>query len=306
MIFQRLRKERNLRFRQIPDMKSVVFLFLLFVTGIASAFSQRSEIGFFAGTSYYLGDLNPNKHFGNSRPAAGIVYRYNFTTRWALKINGLIGSVVGDDASSVGADKQRNLSFRSKMLDFSSQLELNFFHYYTGSGKYYFSPYIFTGLSLFNFKPQAEYGGEWFDLQSLDTEGQGTSQYPERSSYRLTQLAIPFGIGVKLSISKHFCLGAEWGMRRTSTDYLDDVSETYPDQVILEQERGMISAGLSDRTIPVNGVQTDKTGMQRGDPGNKDWYSFAGITFTAKLYTKKQKGCRDLRKQSHPQDFLFD
>ncbi len=287
-------------------MKRISVFFILLLIGSSSVFPQRSEIGFFVGSSYYLGDLNPNKHFGNASPAAGLVYRYNLNTRWAVKVNGLIGTVVGDDASGVGADKRRNLSFKSKMLDFSSQLELNFFHYYTGSGKYFFSPYIFTGLSLFNFNPKAEYGGEWFELQPLNTEGQGTSQFPERSNYRLTQLAMPFGIGFKFSINKHFCVGAEWGMRRTFTDYLDDVSQTYPDQVLLAQERGMISAGLSDRSILVDGSQPIKAGMQRGDPGNNDWYSFAGITITAKIYTKKQKGCRDLRKQGHPQDFLFD
>lgn len=283
---------------------STVLLFIL-VFNLAG-FSQRSEIGFFTGTSYYLGDLNPKKHFGNSSLTAGIVYRYNFNTRWTLKLNGLFGTLRGDDASSVGFDKYRNLSFKSKIVDFSSQVELNFFHYYTGSGKYYFSPYIFTGLCLFNFNPKAEYAGEWFELQSLNTEGQGTSQYPDRKNYRLTQLGIPFGIGVKLSLSKYFCLGFEWSMRKTYTDYIDDVSRSYPDQDMLASERGMISAALSDRTVKTDENQAVKSGMQRGDPGNKDWYSFAGITFTAKLYTKKQKGCQDLNNRPKSQGFQFE
>ncbi len=287
-------------------MKRVIFILISVLFLSFSSFSQRSEIGFLVGTSYYLGDLNPNKHFGNARPAAGLVYRYNLDTRWALKFNGLVGTVVGDDASAVGADKQRNLSFRSRIVDLSGQVELNFFHYYTGSGKYFFSPYIFTGLSLFTFNPQAEFGGEWFDLQPLNTEGQGTSQYPDRSNYKLTQLAIPFGIGMKLSVNKFFCVGAEWGIRRTYTDYLDDVSQTYPDPDLLETERGLISAGLSDRSLDTDTGPVNKSGMQRGDSGTNDWYSFAVVTFTAKIYTKKQKGCRDLRRQSHPQDFQFD
>lgn len=283
---------------------TLVLISSLFLT--LSLFSQRSEIGFLVGTSYYLGDLNPNKHFGNARPAAGLVYRYNLDTRWALKFNGMVGTLIGDDASKVGADKNRNLSFRSRVVDLSGQLELNFFHYYTGSGKYFFSPYIFTGFSLFTFNPQAEYGGEWFDLQPLNTEGQGTSQYPERKSYKLTQVAIPFGIGLKLSLNKFFCVGAEWGIRRTYTDYLDDVSLTYPDIDLLENERGLIAAGLSDRSVSSDPGSVNKSGMQRGDSGTNDWYSFAVVSFTAKIYTKKQKGCRDLRRQSHPQDFQFD
>ncbi len=39
--------------------------------------------------------------------------------------------------------------------------------------------------------------------------------------------SIPFGVGVKYSFSKHIAASIEWGMRKTWSDYLDDVSTTY-------------------------------------------------------------------------------
>ena len=49
------------------------------------AFSQPyktgTEIGFYGGGAYYLGDLNQYEHFTNSSAAFGLVYRYNLSIR---------------------------------------------------------------------------------------------------------------------------------------------------------------------------------------------------------------------------------
>lgn len=286
-------------------MRKSLLLCLVIIVFALSSFAQRSEGGLFLGGSYYLGDLNPNKQFGNTSPAFGLVYRYNLDTRWAFKMNALYGTIKGDDASSVGWNKQRNLNFQSHILDFSAQIELNFFPYYTGSSKYIFSPYIFTGLSVFNFNPKTKYNGEWYDLQPLGTEGQGTTAYPGRKSYALTQLSMPFGVGLKLSVSKLVCMGFEWSFRKTFTDYLDDVSTSYPDPVKLEGEKGKISAALSNRSIDIPGQPPIVAGMQRGNSNTKDWYSFAGITLTVKILNKKDKGCRDFREPHQYDEFLM-
>jgi hypothetical protein len=206
----------------------------------------------------------------------------------------------------VGYDKERNLSFRSSVLDFSGQLELNFLPYFTGSSKFAFSPYIFTGLSVFSYNPQAEYQGEWYDLQPLGTEGQGTTAYPSRQTYSLTQVAIPFGIGVKYSLTDLLCLGAEWSFRKTFTDYLDDVSTTYVDPVQLEAEKGEVAAALSNRSLGTPGEPPIEPGKARGNSATRDWYSFAGITLTMKIVTKKDHGCRDFQDRKQYDDFFFN
>jgi hypothetical protein len=285
-------------------MKKALILFFTLIS--LYSYAQRSELGLFAGGSYYLGDLNPTRHFGNTSPAFGAVYRYNLNLRWALKFNAIYGTLVGDDASKAGFDKERNLSFKSRLLDFSAQIELNFLPYFTGSGKYSFTPYIFTGLAVYSHNPRAKYNGEWYDLQPLGTEGQGTTAYPSRQTYALTQVAFPFGIGFKYSLTKHLCIGAEWSMRKTFTDYLDDVSTTYVDPIQLEAEKGPVAAALSNRALNTPGTPPIEPGKARGNSSTKDWYSFAGITLTMQIVTKKDHGCRDFQNRRQYDDYFFN
>jgi hypothetical protein len=113
-------------------------------------------------------------------------------------------------------------------------------------------------------------------LQSLGTEGQGIEG--QMDPYSLVSVAIPFGIGLKWNVGKYVSLGAEWGMRYTFTDYLDDVSGVYFDQDILILQKGEVVAQLADRAVIKN-----QPGTQRGNATIKDWYSFAVFTATFKI-----------------------
>lgn len=259
-------------------MKKFVLLFwlLLLMNLPLTAQYARSEVGVFGGVSYYVGDLNPSKHFLLSKPAFGIIYRYNISPRFAIKVNGLYGTIEGSDAISK-TNLKRNLSFKSYVTDISAQLELNFLKYITGHEKYKWSPYIFAGVSMFNTNPRAQIDGKWYALQALGTEGQGTTLPDVNKRYSLTNFAIPFGLGIKYSPVSFLCIGAEWGLRKTFTDYMDDVSTVYADPVVLAAENGEMAALLADRTIYEEGETVNNTGLQRGNSKNKDWYSFAGL-----------------------------
>lgn len=262
----------------------IVWVLGLFSLPVSGQFA-RSEVGAFGGVSYYIGDLNPSKHFFLSKPAFGIIYRYNLSPRFAIKINGLYGTLEGNDAISK-ANIRRNLSFKSYVTDISVQLELNFLKYITGHDKYKFSPYIFTGVSLFNFNPKARDSGTWYELQPLGTEGQGTTIPNVGKRYSLTNVAIPFGLGVKYSPLKFLCIGFEWGLRKTFTDYIDDVSTVYVDPVVLRAENTDIAARLADRTVYNEGETVSNTGLQRGNSKTKDWYSFAGLFVQFRIQPK--------------------
>lgn len=253
----------------------------------------RSEAGVFLGGSYYLGDLNPSKHFLQTKFAGGLIYRYNITPRWAFKVSALLGGLEASDAQSK-ANIDRNLSFRSYIFDFSTQIELNFLQYVTGDKKHFISPYIFIGASLFNFNPKAQFDGKWYSLQSLGTEGQGTTLPDTKKPYSLTSVAIPFGLGLKISPVKFLCLGLEWGIRKTFTDYIDDVSTVYADPVTLAAENGAIAAILADRSLT---LAEDRTGVKRGNARTKDWYVFTGLTVTFRIKGKHE---RCAAYQQHP------
>ncbi len=285
----------------MKKISALVIILLSFFTINA----QRNEIGIMAGASYYLGDMNPSKQFFLPKPAGGIIYRYIINQRFALKFDGIIGSVKGSDSKSKFNEK-RNLSFKSPLTEISSQLELNFLPFVTGDNKQYFTPYIFAGLSVFSFNPKAEYNGTTYDLQPLGTEGQGTSMYPDRKPYSLTKVAIPFGIGLKYSIGKAFCFGAEWGLRKSTTDYLDDVSTTYADPLVLAAENGANAAALADQTIIAPGESVNHTDLQRGNSSTKDWYSFAGLFITVKFKTGGKGSCPAYNNHSKYREFKKD
>lgn len=265
-------------------MKKIIFLLFVFFQTI-NIFAQRNELGIFLGTSYYTGDLNPGGQFFLPKPALGFLYRYNINPRFAYKLNVYYGTVQGADSLSA-ANKDRNLSFKSPVLELSNQIELNFIKYVPGNPDYAFTPYIFTGFTVFYFDPMAKYQGKWQSLEPLGTEGQGTSAYPARHKYSRTNFAIPFGAGLKYNLSRGVTIGLEWGLRKTFTDYLDDVSTTYADPLVLSRENTPLAAALGDRSISGNIDAKNNTGLQRGNSGTKDWYSFAGIFITFKLKNK--------------------
>jgi hypothetical protein len=268
--------------------KSLLVFTLLLITSL-TGFSQGSEIGPFIGGSYYLGDLNPDNQFYNTRLAYGIIYRRPLNPRYAIKANFIIGEVRAFDEDNRNQfNRNRNLNFRSNIYDLSGQLEFNFLPFELGTPGKAFSPYIFAGISIFRFNPQGLVNGQWVNLRPLRTEGQGTNAAPGRDVYSLTQMAFPFGAGIKLALGNRLGLNVEWSLRYTSTDYLDDVSTTYPDLNVLARERGAFAASMSDRSL-TNGDLGRNSGLQRGNSKRNDWYSFAGLSFVYKIGPKIPK-----------------
>jgi len=259
-------------------MKKLVLILCSIVVWVFPLSAQTtSEVGVFGGCSFYLGDLNPNGLFKFSLPAGGIIYRYNINNRFAARLNALIGEVTAyDNQSSSAYQQNRNLNFRSPIDEFSGEFEFNFFEYEIGNPKFNFSPYIFGGFGFFRMNPQGDINGQWVDLQPLHTEGQGT-QYNTDAPYHLIQPCIPFGIGMKISVGETMCLSIEWGLRKTFTGYIDDVSGVYPNTAQLAQQQGPNAAlALAASNPSLNANKIDMVGTERGN-GKNDWYSFAGL-----------------------------
>lgn len=122
---------------------------------------------------------------------------------------------------------------------------------------------------------------EYVELQPLTTEGQGMEGFD--SPYSLTQISIPFGLGVKFSVNKFVSIGLEWGLRKTFTDYIDDVSKDYVDRTTLLDWSGELGLSASDRTNEILENTYNPTGSMRGNPQTKDWYQFFGFMITAKI-----------------------
>lgn len=274
---------------QEMNLKNAFFsiIFLCVSLGASSQFHtamSRSELGVMLGGMYYIGDLNRFGHFKGTQPAAGLIYRYNVNSRLAVRANVSYGNVIGDDAwAKSPVIKNRNLNFKSDIFELAAGVEFHYMPFKLGGKKsrggkqYRGTAYLLAQIALFRMNPKTMHNGEWIFLQPLGTEGQGTS-LNAKGHYGLFQMSVPLGVGVKLALGRRAALGIEYGIRKTFTDYLDDVgADSYVDPAELALTNGPLSAALSNRSL--DGSRYGK----RGTSATKDWYSFFGLTFTFRL-----------------------
>jgi hypothetical protein len=276
--------------------KKVAILLLTF-TVFQTVFvcAQSREMGIMLGVMNYKGDLHePMYDSKNNQPGIGLLYRRSYSNHWAFKTAISYGHIQADDAQSNDAFcKNRNLNFRSTILEGTGQFEFNFFPYQTSNPSTIATPYLSVGLSVFRFNPKALYNGSYIELQPLGTEGQGTAANPDKDLYHKTNMAFVFGGGVKWKIGRRWGVVLESIVRKTYTDYLDDVSGVYADPNAIRVEYGKNAYYLSDRSIVKN--PKGDIGRQRGDNSRRDWYSFTGIQFTYTLSKHYIDQCRPFR-----------
>lgn len=245
-------------------------------------FLHRSEMTFCGGAMNYIGDLNNQSAFGTPHTAGTVGLRCRVDSRWAVRFEASMGRISSEDYL-----EWRNLSFRSDIIEAAALAEFNFWSYGNGATDRNWVFYLWGGIGAFHFNPMAsitEFDGSetWVELQPLRTEGQGSLEYPSRRPYSLTQLTMPFGIGIKGRINKHLTYSLEYGFRKTWTDYLDDVSTTYVGSDLLLQNStdGQMAATLADRSATPNAV-----GIKRGDDSLNDWYAYLRVGIGLRLET---------------------
>ena len=266
------------------------FRFLLIISCLASFLNAQAqfdvpksiEVGPHGGISYYVGDLNPVKHFAQSSWQAGAVIRYNQSNRWVYRLDYTFANVQASD-EVIKWRPERGLNFFSTIHDLSLMVEFNFLEYYTGNPKKNFSPYLFAGISGFMFNPCRVTDSAMYELQPLQTEGESYSKF---------NVSIPFGFGFKMSLSKHICASLEWRLHKTFTDYLDDCGGVYPNHLTQSQP----NANLPYVSDDVYEDFTDPTGnyaagMQRGNSAYQDWYGVVGLSLTWKFNLPDTRGC---------------
>lgn len=267
-------------------MKKFAFSTLMLLS-FSIAKTQNLHLTLFGGISNYQGDLQPKTFtFQQAGPAVGLGLLYELSDKLYLRGNVTVGKVSGTDANSL-TNTRRNLSFSSPVTDFHLGLEYDIVNEYESS----LAPFVFAGISAFRFNPSAiDSSGRKTFLQPLGTEGQGFFQ--GRTKYGLTQMALPFGAGVKLSLSENIKVRFEIGLRKTFTDYLDDVSTTYADQNLLLLNNGQRAVDLAFRGDELKNTTLNypPVNSKRGNPDSKDWYYFTGLGISFRLAPKFNTG----------------
>lgn len=253
------------------------------IMALASGLSaQVSELGITAGVNYYIGDLNPTRHYPkDTKFGFGVVYRYNFSDRYAMRLQALRGTLQAYDSNSEDElQLLRDLHFRARLIELSGVIEVNFRKYRSkDKDSKRWTPFMFAGLAYFRASPQALYDDTWYDLAPLGTEGQGTTAYPGQDTYSVDNICIPFGVGFKVNVGR-LDFQLEWGLRRTYTDYIDDVSGRYVDRDLLAFENGPLAAALADPSALGRLTDYPNEGRARGDMNTRDWYQYTGLAIT--------------------------
>lgn len=279
-------------------MKKIITITLIF-TVLTGCFSQlkaqesvvqEGEFGIGLGGSHYFGDLNTRASLNRPKLAASVFFRKNLGNYIAVRLGASFAQLGYSDKYN-DFNKQmftRNLSFNSKVWELSLQGDFNFFRFMPGEPDYSFTPYITFGAGIFTYDPYAYLRGEKILLRPLNTEGQGSTLYPDRKPYSSMAISIPFGGGVKYAFNDRFNIGFEVLYRFTNTDYLDDVSTTYVDPAVFPPNPDGSTSNallLSDRSYEL-GTPIGIPGRQRGNSKQKDHFVTAmfHITFNLQSY----------------------
>ena len=261
------------------------------------------ELGGSIGVMNCLTDLGGNKgigkkfvkdlNFGKTKFAGSVYLSALYKNMIAVRLEATFGQVSADDkvlekvAPSTFGRYERNLNFKSKITDLMLGIEIHplfiFNKYDEEKDPPRLSPYLLTGVGFFSFKPQTTLNGKTIDLQPLSTEGQGFAEYPNRKPYKLNQINIPLGVGIKYELSSTLNVRAEFVYRKLNTDYLDDVSTEYIDPNLYANyftgAKLTNALLLNDRQYELMPSHVTNSGDQRGNPKNNDAY----FTFNVKI-----------------------
>ena len=284
---------------------------------------QTIEVGPHFGVTSYIGELNTWKRLPEWEWKSlnqfdydlGAVVRFNYDSRWAFRLDYSYARLRAYDTVAAWRP-EAELSFRSKVHDLSLIAEFNFLNYYTGHAQSNVSPYIFAGVSGFLYHTKPFTGNETIDQHTLQKN---------------KSLSIPFGLGCKLSLSKHLAATIEWRMHYTFTDNLDDVTGVYPangkHSLLVASpktdEQGnavYVPAPLPMSEVCPNGIPlmdfkertgdpsnlaeneilvydyTDPSGkfsekQQRGNSQTNDWFGMINLSFTWKFVIPGNSAC---------------
>ena len=172
------------------------------------SFGQIHEFGVFLGGSNAIADVGSEVYVKPNNIAVGAIYKWNRSARHSYRVSMIYSSITGDDSkSSESRRKKRDFSFKNEVKEITAGMEFTFWNFDLHDQHSYAiktTPYLFTGLSYFN-----------YDALALNSDSV-IEEYNSHSS-----LAIPMIFGVKSAITKQLILAIEIGARYTFTDNLD-------------------------------------------------------------------------------------
>ncbi len=136
-----------------------------------------------------------------------------------------------------------------------------------------------------------EYETELADWYTEGTNYKGESK--NKSAYKFVNMGIPMGIGIRYGLTKKITFSTEIGYYMFFTDFLDDVSDAYPTYAQVNENfpgdpvKQEIALYVSDPTGYGNGGYPGPATSQRGNPSEKDAYSYINFEIAYKFEFRK-------------------
>ncbi len=207
------------------------FLVLILIAYSSTVYSQSKEIGVGLASFNYTGDLTRTYDINNQTLGGQFFYVKNYQRGWSGKLALAAGIIKGSDNRPIDPLAEvRDASFRDFITEVSAQMNYDFLDFRSEKALVKFTPYISVGAGFML-------------INRVDKNAQ----------YSSIQLMVPFGGGIKYSISPLWSINLEFSARKLFYDYIDNISE---------QE------------------VTDKrnSDFQFGNWEDNDWYYFTGLS----------------------------
>ncbi len=195
-------------------------LFLFVSTYFTPFFAQNLEIGTTLGGSLYNGDIaiTPSTAVNQIRFGGGIFVRYHVNDWFGLRLQVNAGTLFADEKNFGSSEwkTRRGYSFSSPIYEIAILPQIHPFR--LGS----FEPFVFLGLAGAAFDPTTNYN-EPNPTADLEPDIQQRIALDKTATFSRTTLSIPIGGGVQWFVNDRFAIGAEFGGRKTFSDYLDKI-----------------------------------------------------------------------------------
>lgn len=182
-------------------MRKLFLLIHFFLISFSILGQKNGEFGIFAGASYYMGDVNPYRHFYSSKPAFGALFKHNVNEYFSLRAGFTYGILQGNDLDFNNTFQlSRAHNFEAVFIDLGIQAEFNFLPFTVKRFEKAATPYVTSGFAY------TFIAGEATELSGHPT--------------------VPFGIGAKIAWSQRFTTALEWSFRKTFVDNIDGMQST--------------------------------------------------------------------------------
>lgn len=185
----------------------LLFVFLLSTMNTATH-AQIHEVGVYFGGANAIADVGAVQYINPKDLAIGAIYKWNKSKRHSWRFSAIYAEISGDDKDSHEARRKlRDYSFKNSIKEITAGLEFTFLDFDLHDVHHSFvktTPYLFTGLTYFN-----------YDALAITPAG-NIEKYNSHNT-----LAIPMTVGLKTSLSRRIILAFEVTAKYTFTDDLD-------------------------------------------------------------------------------------